>query len=66
MIQEYYEIAPSIVEKIKREANSKEVFGNIFNDISETVSLIKTGDLESATARYNAMVVKLRQKYMEA
>ena len=66
MIHEYYKIAPSIVGKIRREGNSNEVFSAIFNDIRGTVSLIKTGDLESATARYKEMVVRLKQKYMEA
>ena len=65
MIQEYYEIAPSIVEKMKREDNSKEVFCDIFNDIMGTVSLVKSGDLESATARYGGMVVRLKQRYMK-
>ena len=64
MIQEYYEIAPSIVEKIGREENSNEVFSAIFNNIREIVSLIKTGDLESATAYYKEMVVRLKQRYM--
>ena len=64
MIEEYYEIAPSIVEKIGREENSKEILGGIFNNIREIVSLIKTGDLESATARYNEMVVRLKQRYL--
>ena len=65
MIQEYYEIAPSIVEKIGREENSNEVFSAIFNNIREIVSLIKTGDLESATAYYKEMVVRLKQRYMK-
>ena len=64
MIQEYYEIAPSIVEKIKREDNSKEVFGDISNDIRGIVLLIKTGNLESATEHYKDMVLRLKQKYL--
>lgn len=63
MIEEYYEIAPSIVEKIRRGGNSNEVFNAIFNDIRKTVSLIKTGNLESATAHYKEMVVELKQRY---
>ena len=63
LIQEYYEIAPSIVEKIRKEENGNEIFGGIFNDIREITSLIKTGDLESATAHYKEMVLKLKQKY---
>ena len=59
MIQEYYEIAPRIVEYIKSVDNSNEFFNEIFGDIREIVSLIKTADLESATARYNEMVANL-------
>ena len=65
LIQEYYEIAPSIVEKIRREENSDEIFSAIFNSIREIVSLIKTGDLESATAHYKEMVLRVKQKFDE-
>jgi predicted RNA-binding Zn-ribbon protein involved in translation (DUF1610 family) len=61
MIQEYYEIAPSIVEKIKRYENTNEVFGDIFDKIRGIVSLIKIGDLESATAHYKEMVLRLEE-----
>lgn len=64
MIQEYYEIAPSIVEKIKRGDNSKEVFGDIFNDIRGIVSLIEIGDLKSATEHYNEMVFRLKRRFL--
>ena len=63
MIQEYYEIAPRIIERIKREENSDEVFSGIFNEIRKTVSLIKIGDLESATAQYKGMVLRLKQNF---
>ena len=65
MIEEYYEIAPRIVEKIKREENSDEVFSGIFNDIRKTVSLIKIGDLETATVQYNAMMLRLKGNFDE-
>lgn len=65
LIQEYYEIAPSIVEKIRREENSDEIFSAIFNSIREIVSLIKAGDLESATAHYKEMVLRVKQKFDE-
>jgi hypothetical protein len=65
MIQEYSEIASGIVEKMKRENNSKDVFCDIFNDIRGTVSLGKSRDLESATARYEEMIVRLKQRYMK-
>lgn len=63
MIEEYYEIAPRIIERIKRDENSDEVFSGIFTDIRKTVSLIKIGDLESATAQYKGMVLRLKQNF---
>ncbi|HDL59990.1 MAG TPA: hypothetical protein ENH14_00880 [candidate division WOR-3 bacterium] len=65
MTQEYYEIAPTIVEKIGREENSKEIFGDIFSDIRGIVSLVKTGNLESATGNYEKMVLGLKQRYIK-
>ena len=63
MIQEYYEIAPSIVEKIRKEENGKEIFSDIFDDIRQTVSLIKIGDLENAATHYKEMVSIVKQKF---
>ena len=60
MIEEYYEIAPRIVERIKRDENSDDVFSGIFNEIRRTVSLIKIGNLESATVQYKGMVLRLK------
>jgi hypothetical protein len=64
MIQEYYEIAPSIVEAIKKEENSNEIFNSIFNEIKELVSLIERGDLEGAILYCKKSIVKLKQKYL--
>ena len=64
MIQEYYEIAPTIVETIGREENSKEILGDIFSDIRGIVSLVKIGDLEDATEHYKEMVLGLKQRYL--
>lgn len=63
MIEEYYEIAPRIVEKIKREENSDEVFSGIFTEIRKTVSLIKIGNLESATMQYREIVLRLKLNF---
>ena len=63
MIQEYYEIALSIVERIKREEHCNEIFSGIYNDIKGIISLIEIGDLENATKLYTEMVLGLRQRY---
>ena len=61
MIEEYYEIAPHIIERIKRDENSDDIFSGIFSEIRKTVSLIKIGNLESATAQYKGMVHRLNK-----
>lgn len=43
MIEEYYEIAPHIIERIKRDENSDDIFSGIFSEIRKTVSLCKKG-----------------------
>lgn len=66
MIQEYYEIAPSLLQKIRREEKCNDVFGDIFNNIREIVPLIKIGDLESATTHYMEMILRLKKRYLTA
>ena len=65
VIQDYYEIAPSIVEKIKSAENSNEIYHEIFNEIREIVSLIKTSDFENATEQYKEMMLSLKKRYLE-
>ena len=66
MIQEYYEVAPSIVEAIRKDKNSDEVFQDIFKDVKEIVSLIKIGDSKKAIARYKEMVLRCKQRFCDA
>lgn len=63
MIKEYYQIAPGIVEAIRREENSGIIFADIFRQVKEIVSLIKAGDLENAITYYKGMVIRLKQQY---
>ena len=64
MIEEYYEIAPLIVEAIKRESNDHEIFCKIFRDIEKVVSLINTGNSKEAIRQYKEMVLRHKQKYL--
>lgn len=63
-IREYYEIAPSIVEAIKRQANDHEIFCKIFRDIEKVVSLTNTGNSKEASREYKEMVLRLKQQYL--
>lgn len=64
VIEDYYKIAPPIVEKIREEGNSKKVFRDLFNEIRDIVSLIEIGDLENAAEQYKEMVLGLKHKYL--
>lgn len=65
MINEYYEIAPSIVTAIRTRENSNEIFNNIFNEIGEIVWLVKIHDLEGAMAHCREMMLRLEKEYLE-
>ena len=63
-IDDYYKIAPKIIEKIRGERNSKEVFNCIFDEIQGISSIITSGDLEKATEYYKEMVLTLKKRYL--
>ncbi len=63
IIEEYYQIAPEIVEEIEKEENSSDIYFQIYKDIKEIVLLIKNKNFEKAIKHYQAMVFKLKQKH---
>jgi hypothetical protein len=63
MIQEYYQIAPIIVKRMKADKNSKEVFRQVFEDIRGAVALIQNKNPKQAIIQYRATVSQLREKY---
>ena len=63
IVTDYYHTAPCIVEKIKKDKNSTEIFHELFIEIKNTAALINSGELETATESYLSMVNKLKKRY---
>lgn len=64
MIREYYEIAPIIVEEIRRRSNCDEIFSEIFEEIKGIVLQIRLGNSRKAITSYKAMVSRLKKEYV--
>lgn len=64
IVEEYYNIAPTIVKKIDRNKNSGEIYRQIWNDyLSPCVKMIETDQKEACRNLYTEMVRKLEKKY---
>lgn len=64
MIQEYYDVAPSIVKHINQKENSGEIYRSIWNTyISPCISMIEQGDLEECRKLYQQMVLELKNQF---
>lgn len=64
-IQEYYRIAPVIVEKIRDKENSEEIFDLIYTElVLPCVELIDAGKNENAHKLYREYVEKLKAEYI--
>jgi hypothetical protein len=65
-IQEYYKISPLIVRKIKLEANSTQIFTNIYQDlIIPCIKFIEKDQNWEAYNLYRNYVLQLKEKYLE-
>jgi hypothetical protein len=66
LIEEYYRIAPTIVERIKRSDFAPDVFARLYDDLVRTcVDLIRAGNNREALEVYCAWVRFLKLKYLE-
>ena len=64
-IDEYYRIAPQIVNKIKLSEKAQEVFAHIYNDmVRPCVELIKEKRYEAAYVTYKEQTALLASKYL--
>jgi len=65
VVNEYYNIAPTIVNRISREANAAEIYNEIYNSyISPCVKLIEADEKEACQKHYTEMVNELKGRYM--
>lgn len=62
VIEEYYRIAPTIVERIKARVDAEDILENLYQAyILVCVEAVEAGDMDKAYARYTEMVNKLRK-----
>lgn len=65
LVEEYYNIAPTIVNRISRQKNAKELYGEIWDSyLIPCVHLIEEGEQEACRERYMDMVHTLKGRYM--
>lgn len=65
LIQEYYDIAPTIVKHINRKTEAKEIYQNIYEEyLHPCIGKIEQDDLIGCKAIYEEMVHTLKEQYM--
>lgn len=65
LVQEYYNIAPTIVNRINRQENAKAIYDEIWNAyLTPCIRLIEEGEQEACKERYMDMVYVLKGRYM--
>jgi len=64
-VQEYYHIAPEIIQAIEKEDDTKRIWKNVYGNIKQAVSFILSGDFERAFNHYQQMTSKLKNKYID-
>ena len=65
VVETYYNIAPTIVNRINKGNESADTYRDIFNRyISPCISLIESGDYEDCKKLYSDMVYSLKDRYM--
>lgn len=65
MVQEYYNIAPTIVKRIDKKAEADEIYENIWKTyLSPCITMIENGENEKCRDLYSSMVRKLEARYL--
>lgn len=65
LVNEYYDIAPTIVKRISREKTADEIYQNIWEEyLKPCVSFIEDGKCEECREKYTDMVHSLQKKYL--
>ena len=66
LIDEYYRIAPQIVDSIRKLPNSKEIFFGIWkNHLKECLTFIEVADYPEVKKRYISMVYILKNEFLK-
>jgi len=65
VIEEYYDIAPRIIEKIKASLDSSQVFEFLYESlVQKSIKLIESGRKKEAFENYKSIVRELKQTYL--
>lgn len=65
IVKEYYDIAPTIVNRIRHRENASEIFQGIWNDyLKKCVTLIEQNHMGECQECYTDMVHDLQEKYL--
>lgn len=65
LVDEYYNIAPTIVNRIGRQENADQIYGEIWDCwLADCVRLIEEGRKEACRGKYMDMVYELKERYM--
>ncbi len=64
-LEEYYKIAPKIIESISATDNQDYVYGELFKKIKTAVVLIEKGDDEAAYLLYKEMISGVKDRYLK-
>lgn len=66
VVRTYYDIAPTIVNRINKRPDSGDIYSSIFADyINPCISLIEKGEKEECRELYSKMVYSLKDEYMK-
>ena len=66
LIQEYYDIAPTIVKRIDRQENRKELYQDLYEEyLVPCIRKIEEQDYEACKTLYQDMVLKLKERYIQ-
>lgn len=64
LIEEYYDVAPTIVKRINRQDNSSIIYRRLYNDyILSCLSSIENKDFTGCKETYTLMVTELKKRY---
>lgn len=64
-IREYYDIAPTIVNRVNKEANSEQIYKGIYESyLAPCIQLIEENRLADCRVKYRQMVESLKDEYL--
>ena len=63
LIEEYYRVAPVIVDRMSSGPDAGILFASLYGSIDRCLSLIREGQSEAALRRYVTMVKTLKEAY---